>query len=393
MNAPERPLRESGGAPPAAGPAADRIDLMIVIHSLRGGGAERVAVDLAAAWRARGCRVMIVTQTDDRQDAYPLPDGVRRHALGLAGESAGPLGALWGNLLRVAALRRLVRRHRPAVVLGMMTRGSVLAVLAARGRSRVIATEHAHPPSLPLPAFWERLRRWTYPRADAVIALTRGTAQWLDAHLPGVRAQVIPNAVRWPLADGEPVLEPPPAPGRRRLLAVGRLHPVKGFDGLLRAFAQLAGPFPDWDLTILGEGEQRGELEALRDGLGLAGRVSLPGRVGNMAAWYGASDLYVLSSQAEGLSNTLIEAMACGLPCVATDCDTGPREIIREGLDGLLVRPIDDPDALAAGLATLMADAGLRARLAGRAVDARDRFGTARIMALWEQVFQGRRVN
>ncbi|CAM5196355.1 Glycosyl transferase, group 1 family protein OS=Castellaniella defragrans (strain DSM / CCUG 39792 / 65Phen) OX=1437824 GN=BN940_16421 PE=4 SV=1 [Castellaniella denitrificans] len=85
--------------------------------------------------------------------------------------------------------------------------------------------------------------------------------------------------------------------------------------------------------------------------------------------------------------------MACGLPCVATDCDTGPREIIREGLDGVLVRPIDDPDALAAGLAELMADPGLRARLAGRAVDARDRFGTAHIMALWEQVFQGRRVN
>ena len=373
--------------------SAERIDLMIVIHSLRGGGAERVAVDLAAGWHARGCSVMIVTQTDDRQDAYPLPEGVRRHALGLAGESAGPLGALWGNLLRVVSLRRLVRRHRPGVVLGMMTRGSVLAVLAAGGRSRVIATEHAHPPSLPLPAFWERMRRRTYPRADAVVALTRGTAQWLDEHLPGVRAQVIPNAVRWPLVDGEPVLEPVQVPGRRRLLAVGRLHPVKGFDGLLRAFAQLAAPFPDWDLTILGEGEQREELEALRDALGLADRVSMPGRVGNMAAWYGASDLYVLSSQAEGLSNTLIEAMACGLPCVATDCDTGPREIIREGLDGRLVQPIDDPDALAAGLAELMADAGLRARLAGRAVDARDRFSTARIMALWEQVFQGRRVS
>ena len=373
--------------------SAERIDLMIVIHSLRGGGAERVAVDLAAGWHARGCSVMIVTQTDDRQDAYPLPEGVRRHALGLAGESAGPLGALWGNLLRVVSLRRLVRRHRPGVVLGMMTRGSVLAVLAAGGRSRVIATEHAHPPSLPLPAFWERMRRRTYPRADAVVALTRGTAQWLDEHLPGVRAQVIPNAVRWPLVDGEPVLEPVQVPGRRRLLAVGRLHPVKGFDGLLRAFAQLAAPFPDWDLTILGEGEQREELEALRDALGLVDRVSMPGRVGNMAAWYGASDLYVLSSQAEGLSNTLIEAMACGLPCVATDCDTGPREIIREGLDGRLVQPIDDPDALAAGLAELMADAGLRARLAGRAVDARDRFSTARIMALWEQVFQGRRVS
>src|SRR5690606_16163370 len=134
---------------------ADRIDLMIVIHSLRGGGAERVAVDLAAGWQARGCQVMIVTQTDASHDAYPLPEGVRRHALGLAADSAGALCAVWGNLMRCLALGRLVQRHRPTIVLGMMTRGSVLAVLAARGRSRVIATEHAHPPSLPLPAFWE----------------------------------------------------------------------------------------------------------------------------------------------------------------------------------------------------------------------------------------------
>lgn len=367
-----------------------RTDLMIVIHSLRGGGAERVAVDMAAYWKSRGCRVSLVTQTAAGQDAYPIPPGVERHALGLAGDSAGLLGALWGNARRCWALRRLVRRQRPAVVLGMMTSGSVLGVLAARGAgSRVIATEHTHPPTLPLPEVWQRLRRWTYARADAVIALTRGTAQWLDEEIPGVHAQVIPNAVHWPLADEEPRLEPPGAPGRRRLLAVGRLHPVKGFDCLLRAFADLTRMCDDWDLTILGEGSERAALEALRDELGLRDRVSLPGRVGNMAAWYQASDLYVLSSQAEGLSNTLLEAMASGLPCVAFDCENGPREIIRDGIDGVLVRPVQDPQALAAQLFALMKDEDLRAQYASRATDVRDRFSTARIMALWEQVFQG----
>ncbi len=381
------PLAGSSSAAPTGS------DLMIVIHSLRGGGAERVAADMAAWWVAHGCRVSIVTQTSAADDAYALPEGVQRHALSLAGESGGPVRALWGNLRRIRALRRLIQQQRPAIVLGMMTRASILAVIAARGQGcRVIATEHTHPPIQSLPAAWLRLRRWAYPRADAVIALTQGTAQWLDAHVPGVRAQVIPNAVRWPLIEGEPVRDPARAPGRRRLLAVGRLHPVKGFDCLLRAFAQIAGPFANWDLTILGEGAQRAELEALRDELGLRGRVSLPGRVGNMAAWYGASDLYVLSSRAEGLSNTLLEAMASGLPCVAFDCDTGPREIIRDGIDGVLVRPVQDPDALAAGLCELMVNPGLRARHAGRALDVRDRFGTARIMALWEQVFQGRRV-
>lgn len=367
-----------------------RSDLLIVIHSLRGGGAERVAVDMAAYWQARGCQVCLLTQTDACQDAYPIPAGVERRALGLAAESRGPLTALWGNVRRFLALRRLLRRQRPAVVLGMMTRGSVLSVLAAWGLGcRVIATEHTHPPIQRLPASWQRLRRWTYPRAHAVIALTQGSAQWLDAQVPGVQAQVIPNAVHWPPANEEPRLQPMRPPGRLRLLAVGRLHPIKGFDCLLQAFAQLAAFCPDWDLTILGEGPERVALEALRDALGLQDRVSLPGRVGNMGDWYAAADLYVLSSRAEGLSNTLLEAMASGLPCVAFDCDTGPREIIRDGIDGVLVRQIQDPEALAGHLAALMTDPALRARYADRALDVRDRFSTARIMALWQKIFQG----
>lgn len=370
-----------------------RSDLMIVIHSLRGGGAERVAVDMADYWQARGCRVCLVTQSDDREDAYPIPDGVRRVALGLAGDSRGAWAALWGNLRRFLALRRLLRKHRPAVVLGMMTRSSILSVLAARGLScRVIVTEHTHPPIQHLPPVWQRLRGWAYPHADAVIALTRGTAQWLDEKLPGVQAQVIPNAVHWPLADEEPRLVPERVPGRFRLLAVGRLHPVKGFACLLNAFAELASFCPDWDLTILGEGKEREKLEALRDELGLQNRVSLPGRVGNMVDWYAAADLYVLSSRIEGLSNTLLEAMAAGLPCVAFDCETGPREIIRDGIDGVLVRPVQDAEALACQLVALMKDADLRARYAERALDVRDRFSTAHIMALWQQIFQGQRL-
>lgn len=366
---------------------------MIVIHSLQGGGAERVAVDMASYWQTRGCQVSVVTQTDASGDAYRLPDGVARYELRLAGDTGGGLRALWGNLRRILALRRLVRRHRPTVVLGMMTRGSILAVVAARGRCRVIATEHTHPPIQTLPPLWQRLRRWAYPRADAVIALTHGTAQWLDVHVPGVQAQVIPNAVHWPLEDGDPVMPAARPAGRLRLLAVGRLHGVKGFTCLVRAFALVAALFPDWDLTILGEGSERAALEALCEELGLQGRVSLPGRVGNVGAWYQASDLYVLSSVAEGLSNTLLEAMASGLPCVAFDCETGPREIIRDGIDGVLVRPVQDPDALAAHMSELMADPALRARYAGRAVDVRDRFSTARVMALWGQVFRGSRVN
>lgn len=189
---------------------------------------------------------------------------------------------------------------------------------------------------------------------------------------------------------GEPVIEPPPRYGRRRLLAVGRLHHLKGFDILLDAFKQVATYFPNWDLVILGEGECREALQEQIEAAGLSGRVSMPGRVGNVGQWYAESDLYVLSSRVEGLSNTLLEAMASGLAPVAFDCETGPREVVRHGIDGALVSPPEDADALAAHLSDMMGHEDKRRACARRAVDVLDRFSTARVMALWDEVLRGR---
>ncbi|WP_449390531.1 glycosyltransferase family 4 protein [Eoetvoesiella caeni] len=365
--------------------------LLIVIHSLSGGGAERVAVDLSAYWVERGYRVSIATQTGADDDAYALHPSVQRIVLGTAAPSQGRASALVANLRRVWKLRRLIRRQRPAVVLGMMTTASVLAIVAARGLGcRVIATEHTHPPSQELPDMWLRLRRWAYPQASRVVALTSGTAAWLEEHVPGSALSVIPNAVCWPLKQGEPVLPPPEKNGRFRLLAVGRLHQHKGFDLLIEAFRGIAEYFPAWDLVIMGEGEDRESLQAQIDDAGLSERITLAGRVGNIGDWYEQSDLYVLSSRVEGLSNSLLEAMASGLASVAYDCETGPREIIRNGIDGVLVNPPEDVEALAAHLSDLMAHEAKREAYAKRAVDVLDRFSTARVMALWQQVFEGR---
>ena len=360
--------------------------ILIVIRSLGGGGAERVAVDLAEYWTANGMRVTIATRADESSDAYVLPDSVERVVLGLAQESRGLMEGLSLNLRRVWRLRRLIRRTRPDVVLGMMTTSSVLAVLAASGLGcRVIATEHTHPPVQSISGLWKRLRRWAYPRAARVVTLTSGTAAWVEAHLPGSKVAVIPNAVRWPLVQAEPVVEPPARDGRLRLLAVGRLHPLKGFDLLIEAFARVAQQLPEWDLVILGEGALRETLQRQIDELGLAERVSMPGRVGNVGQWYEQSDLYVLSSRAEGLSNTLLEAMASGLPCVAFDCDTGPREIIRPDIDGVLVRPSGDVQALADQLADMMAHKHKRQWYGLRAVDVLERFSPARVTRLWDE--------
>jgi glycosyltransferase involved in cell wall biosynthesis len=149
----------------------------------------------------------------------------------------------------------------------------------------------------------------------------------------------------------------------------------------------LAAKFPNWQLAILGEGSLRNELAAQIALAGLNGRILLPGRVGNVGDWYAAADLYVMTSRFEGFPNAVAEAMAHGLAAISVDCDTGPRDIIRHEVDGLLVQNGDDT-ALVSALARLMGDEKLRQRFANRAIEVRERFSMARITALWEALFE-----
>lgn len=357
--------------------------LMVVIPSLRGGGAERVAVDLAKRWVFDGHEVILVTQSDPSSDVYRVDERVRRVSLNTFGKTG-----VVGHLTQVRRLRQEFRRYRPDLVASFMTSASVFALLASVGLShKVIVTEHAYPPFQQLSAHWQRLRRWCYPRADQVVTLTQASADWLQQAIPSLSITVIPNAVQWPIQNHEPSVTLEKGKGRHWALAVGRLHPVKGFDLLIDAFARVAAQRPSWDLLILGEGQERDALAQQIARLGLQQRVFLLGHVGNMHWWYNAADLYLLSSRSEGLSNSLQEAMSCGLPCIAYDCDVGPRELIRRGIDGVLVEPAESVPALAQAMAHLMADENLRQRYGSRAVDIRDRYSMRQISGRWQALF------
>lgn len=363
--------------------------LLILIPSMVGGGAERVTANLANHWAARGWKITLVTLASPSLDVYDLHPAVDRIALHLAGASGGVLVGLWQNLRRVRALRRLLRRLQPDVALAMMTDANVLLAMAAKGVGvRAVGSEHVHPPQYPLGWVWERLRRHTYGGLYALTALTEESAQWLRQHTNARRVVVIPNAVPWPLPVGLPAVEPTSIlrAGRHLLLAVGRMEPQKGFDLLLEAFARLASSYPSWDLVVLGDGAQRANLEQQLHGLGLAGRVWLPGRVGNIGSWYEHADLYVLSSRFEGFGNTLGEAMAHGVPVVSFDCESGPHDIVRHDVDGILVPP-GDLRGLGDAMARLMGDAELRRRFGERARETRERFSLQRVAAAWETLF------
>lgn len=361
----------------------------MVIHSLSGGGAERVAANLSRYWAEHGAAVTIITLTGTEQDFYSLEPRVRRIALRLAKDSGNIVAALGANVRRVRVLRHILRSEQPDVVLSLMTTANVLTALAARGLPcAVVISERTHPPQFPLGCIWEWLRRWSYGWSDAVVALTSESATWLRQHTNARKIEVIPNPVLWPLPGQRPEIRPQSLlrDQRKLVLGVGRLVPPKGFELLVGAFARVVRERPDWDLVILGEGPERQALELLAETLGVAERVYLPGWAGNIGDWYARAQLYVMSSYFEGLPNTLIEALASGCPAVSFDCDTGPRDIIRHGIDGWLV-PAGDLEALGAAMARLMDDEELRERFAAKAVEARERFSVTHVGSMWDKLF------
>ena len=356
-----------------------------VIPVIASGGAEHALVLLARRWSAAGRRVTILTyDAGEVAPFYDLDPRIRHVPLGIAGDSFGAAAAAANNLRRARVLRRELRRSRPDVIISFIDQTNVLTLVAAEGLGvPVVVVEQSDPHTFPVKPVWARLRLLTYARARRIVLLSARDAAYFPPRLRG-RVAVIPNPFVPPPAEAEP--EGGAARGPV-LIGVGRLHRDKGFDILLEAFALLAGEHPRWRLTVLGEGDERARLEALRDELGLGGRVSLPGRVKDPYTFLRRAALFALPSRAEGFPLALCEALACGLPAVCTDCAGGVRDIIEEGVNGLLV-PKEDAAALARALGRLMSDDAERRRLARRAPEVVERFGPRKTFEAWESLLR-----
>lgn len=352
--------------------------ILLVISGLGAGGSERVVTGLANGWARRGREVAILTlEGNERPPHFPLDPAVRLVPLGIAAPSSNPVTGTIRTLSRIRAIRSAFREIAPSAIVSFIDRTNVLAILAARGlRVPVVVSERIDPDRHLIGAGWERLRTLAYPRADLLVVQTEGVRDRVEGRF-GVPVRTIPNPVAAPSRPPEPI----PA-DRRAVVAAGRLDPQKGFDLLIDAFAAIAPRHPDWTLAIWGEGPEREALVARADSI--SARVTFPGVYREPEEAFRDAGLFVLSSRYEGFPNVLLEAMAHGLPVLATDCPSGPGEIVRDGENGKLV-PAGDPSALARGLDAMLADPALRGRLAARAPEVVHRFGLDAVLDLWER--------
>jgi len=391
--------------------------ILLVTHSLSGGGAERFVATLAARLDRSRFAPSIVAAT--ARATYPVPDDVAVTALGYGGVVTLPRTVL--------RLRRAIARAAPDLVLSNVLStncltGAALVGPGAGGKSgrsprpswiaRVAnSPEHGDPW---LQRLWGRA---VYPRADLVVANSEGLERAFLRYYPGTRGRrgprvrAIPNPTDFERLERE-MGRPEDDRSRRdagdrtlRLLWMGRLERQKRPDLALEVMARLRrragsgpdpgpgigldpGPLPPIRLRLCGDGALRPRLERRVAALGLGDAVELAGFLDRPSIAMADADLLLSTSEFEGLPNALIEAQGLGLPVVATRCPFGPDEIVDDGVTGLLV-PVGDTEALAAAVAALARDPERRRRMgeAGRS-RARERFGVEAVVPRWEAAME-----
>jgi glycosyltransferase involved in cell wall biosynthesis len=329
-----------------------RRPLAVIIPGLYGGGCERVMLNLLGGFARRGIRSDLVVADAEGPYLDQVPEGVRLVKL---------IDRRLPRLRTVATLplmMKYLRNERPRAVLSAMHANVV--VLWARRLSgvpvRTVVSEH-NTFTMQISGFGPVYRRvfpvvtrQAYGWADAIVAVSKGAAEDLSrvARLPIARIEVIPNPIITPEMRQKACEVPDHpwfGPGQSPVvLAIGRLSRQKDLPTLIRAFSRVRKRLAV-RLLILGEGEDRAELESMVRELGLTGDVGMPGFVRNPYAFLSHSAVLVLSSRWEGLPTVLVEALYCGTPVVSTDCPSGPREILLDGKYGKLV-PVGDVEAL-----------------------------------------------
>ncbi len=359
------------------------VRMLFVIGSLGGGGAERCMVDLLKRMDRKRFAPMLYLAYRSGELLAEVPADVpvfahvdRPREETLPQKLAGKFRLL--SEARAWHLSRICRQQRVELVFSWGVRLAYETALAARFAPVPRIAYCVAEPAVELETDFttrtpwrHRLARWAYASSDRVYANSRGVVRQLVElyGLPESQIELFLNLRDFSRLDQPTENVNWPADGAR-IATVGRLHPQKGQAVLLDALAELNRRGRRVQLAIVGQGPQEAALRAQVERLGLQDRVVFTGFLSNPAAYYHQADLFVIPSLTEGLPNVLIEALICGLPSIAADCPTGPREILEDGKWGTLVPP-GDVAALANALATALdrlPEERLRAQAASRAL-------------------------
>ncbi len=346
--------------------------IAFILGSMGKGGAERVISILANEYARKGWHVNILMLLENRCD-YELHPNVKLVSIADENKNRMQQIPLW-----LSEIRKHVRKYRPDKVVSFVARINIITILACRGlKVDIIISERNDPKSDGRSLLVRYATYLLYPLSKKIIFQTK----WAQSCFPkNIRKKSI--VVYNPIT----ITSVASNNNSKKIVAVGRLAKQKNHILLIEAFAAISELYPDYTLHIFGEGNLRGALEKKIQENGLQDKVVLEGSVSNIHERISNAEMFVLSSDYEGLSNALLEAMMMGLPCISTDC-AGSNEIIKNEFNGLLV-PIKNADSLSKAIKKLIQDKSLAGQLGQNAAKDSEKFSSKNVLKQWEVIIE-----
>jgi len=356
-----------------------KIHVAMLIGALTKGGAERVMVNLAEDFAGRGHRVTMVTQYQ-KENEYPLSPAVKRVISDITPEETTN-NRIVNFKRRFCKLRNIWKEERPDVILSFIGKNNMMAVLTSRFLDIPVAVSvRAEPGEEYYNTVMRIAAKTVFAFADKVILQTKQCFGFFPPYIRR-KAVILKNPVSEAFFrkryEGE---------RDKTIVAVGRVDANKNHEMLIRAFAGIADEFPDYKVIIYGEGELREELIQLVRELNLSEQILLPGSIENVPDAIYKTRVFVLTSNSEGVPNTLIEAMMMGLTVISTDCPCGgPGELISNFENGILT-PVGDVKKLQENLQVVLRDLQKADAMGACAKRTGDIFRQEAVCKEWEEM-------
>ncbi len=340
------------------------LKIVFLVTNFGSGGSERTVAYLTDFFAQKGWDVTLMTTQDGL--FYELDPRVHCVTLGIPYVSLSVKTAhkwLYNYFRRKLLVPKAIRKVAPDVVFCMIFKAATYLSAKRRRDYCLISSERTLPSASSPRSLQKKIE--VFSQCDAVIFQTIRAMEFYPSFIQE-RGKVIPNAI------GNPYVAQAvrPAQRKKKISAMGRLSSEKDYPTLLRAFAIVHGKHASYRLEIYGEGSQKTQLLQLAQELGIGDAVDFCGADPKAILHIADAACYVLSSKYEGMPNALMEAMAVGLPCVATDCPNGPAELIRHGENGLLV-PVGNVEKLSAAILRMIEDTTFAEGCGERAMELR----------------------
>jgi len=351
--------------------------IAFVIGALTPGGAERVISTLSNELIEK-FEVSIITFTKS-DPFYRLDTRIKIiSCFDKIDKPSSIFHSLKLNYVIAKKITALVKKEQIDLLIGFITSANIIATIAAKfNRIPCLISERNDPLKKDIPRLWVLLRKRIYPMANNLIVQTEKVKSIYTKMLNSERITVLPN----PISSDLSKLRKNNVSREKIILSVGRLNDDKRQDKIIKAIHKLS--LKDWKVILIGNGNNKKKLTALIENYNLSEQITILSDIKDVDRYYNKASIFVFTSKAEGFPNVLLEAMHFGLPCVSTDCNYGPSDLITDGVNGFLI-PVDDQEKLTLKMEQLINDENLQAQFSEKAIETTINYTSEKVSSLWE---------